>query len=417
MALWVSVVITAAFPAYAEQTLNYGLHQNKPLNFQDSDGQVKGLVVDVFSHVANKEGWKVNYQPCQWADCLSRLKKGEIDVLSAIGYTQKRSDIYDFTKTPVITNWGLVVTPPKTKIQSLIDLNGHVVAVMKKAGHTRAFKEMLSRFRVDVVYLELDSFKEVMEAVGQKRADAGVVNRLFASQFSSEFNVRESSIIFNPIEIRYAFSKGKHAALVETLDQHLVKLREKEGSIYYQSLERWFGKASDGGVALWLKWAVVISVATGAILLVITLLLNFEVKRKSKALEDEKSDHSKTAQESEALFEAIVKSGPVSLLITEAATGELIYVNERARSLLDISPEETDDRYFMIDFFESKDRRNDLRKMLDEGGYLRDQEVRMKRSNGQVFWASVTATPMIFKGQNTIATSILDITERKSIAA
>ncbi|MCW9035602.1 MAG: transporter substrate-binding domain-containing protein [Rhodospirillales bacterium] len=410
-------ILVGSVSAHAEQTLNYGLHQNKPLNFKDDKGQVKGLVIDVFSHVAQQENWKINYQPCTWAECLARLENGEIDVLSAIGFTEKRSQIYDFTDTPIITNWGLAVTQPKSKINSLIDLSGKVVAVMKKAGHTRAFKEMLNRFRVEAVYLEVDSFKEVLEAVSKKRADAGVINRLFASQYSKKFKVKETSIIFNPIEIRYAFTKGKHKALVETLDRHLSDLHETERSVYYQSLERWFGKASGNEIAVWLKSVAIILAVVGIILLGLTLFFKFEAKKKSQALAEEIDDHTKTQQENESLFKAIVHSGPASLIISDAKTGRLIYANQRAKILFDIAFGEDETQYNMIQFFESNEQREELREILNKGGILRDREVMMKRCNGQVFWASVTANPMLFKGQDTFATSILDITERKAQVA
>ena len=134
--------------AGAETKVVYGLHQNKPLNFKDEDGVAKGLVIDVFEHVAEQEGWSVEYKPCKWAECLAWLKSGEIDVLSAIGYTAKRAEIYDYTDTPLITNWGLVATQPDTAIQSILDLEGKTIAVMKKAGHTKALLALLDKFSV-----------------------------------------------------------------------------------------------------------------------------------------------------------------------------------------------------------------------------------------------------------------------------
>ena len=117
-------------PIYAKQTIKFGLHQNKPLNFRDTDSQAKGLVIDVFTHIADQENWKIEYVPCTWGDCLDKLEKGDIDVLSAIGYTQKRHNIYDFTSIPLITNWGLVVTQTGTTIQSILDLNNKTIAAL-----------------------------------------------------------------------------------------------------------------------------------------------------------------------------------------------------------------------------------------------------------------------------------------------
>ena len=158
LAAFLIATVLTGVPVRAEQAITFGLHMNKPLNFQDTDGQAKGLVIDVFNDIAQKEGWKVTYASCKWAECLSRLKSGEIDVLSAIGYTAKREKIYDFATTPLITNWGLVVTQPKTTIQSITDLEGATIAVLKEAGHTTALQALLKKFSINANYLEVDSF-------------------------------------------------------------------------------------------------------------------------------------------------------------------------------------------------------------------------------------------------------------------
>ncbi len=247
LVLWMGLAHTA-------HAVKFGLHQNKPLNFRDDDGQVQGLVIEVFTHIANQEGWDIEYDPCAWADCLDKLNKGEIDVLSAIGYTAKRQKIYDFNETPLITNWGLLVIQPDSEIQSILDLEGKSIAVLKRAGHTVAFQKRLKDFGINVNYLETDGFKSVLQMVHEKKADGGVVNRLFASQFIHDYEAVRSSIIFNPIEIRYAFTKDKHQEMLKTVDRHLLELRKSQDSIYYQALDRWIGIAGKAAIPIWLFW-------------------------------------------------------------------------------------------------------------------------------------------------------------------
>lgn len=278
-AAFFAVLLCMAAPSRAEHAITFGLHMNKPLNFKDTDGQAKGLIIDVFSHIANQEGWKVTFAPCEWAECLSRLKSGEIDVLSAIGFTEKRAKIYDFTETPLITNWGLVVTQPNTPIQSVIDLEGTTIAVMKRAGHTTVLQALMKEFGINANYLEVDSFKSVLRAVDDKKANAGVVNRLFATQFINDYQVIKSSIIFNPVEIRYAFTKGKHGEILKVVDRYLLQMRKDKGSVYFQALDRWFGQDKGDLFPIWLKWL------TGSLTLIIgflfmgTLALKNRVKK------------------------------------------------------------------------------------------------------------------------------------------
>ncbi len=393
--------IFLAIPASAQQAITFGLHMNKPLNFEDTDGEVKGLVIDVFRHIAQNEGWQITFAPCNWADCLSRLESGEIDVLSAIGYTAKREKIYDFSETPLITNWGLVVTQLKTEVQSIIDLEGKTIAVMKRAGHTTALMSLLKKFSVNAKYLEVDSFKGVLQAVHSKRADAGVVNRLFASQFAHDFQVLESSIIFNPIEIRYAFTKGKHTQTLAVVDRYLREMKKDGESIYFQSLQRWFGQGEGGRIPWWLKWVVGIFVGVTLGLLATTWML--------------KGKMTETIRESDALFRAIVETGPLSLIISDAETDRLLFLNDKARAMFGFAHSTHENRFETSMFFENPEDREPIQDMLRREGSIRDYHVRLKRTSGEPFWCSLTMTRMPFKGLQTIATSIIDITERKKV--
>lgn len=271
-------------PSSASNSIKFGLHQNKPLNFYDIDGQAKGFVIDIFSQIARQENWQIQYIPCKWDDCLKELENGDIDVLSAIGYTVKRSDMYDFNETTLITNWGMVIIPPGSMIQSILDLEGKSIVVMKKAGHSLALAELLKNFNLHAKFIEVDDFMEVFKIVQAKKADAGVVNRLLASQFVTAYNVLESSIIFNPIDIRYAFTKNRHKETINTLDQRLLEMRASPDSPYYQSLSIWFGGREKSRLYYWLKWGIVISLGIVVLFVSISLFLRHQIKLKTAIL-------------------------------------------------------------------------------------------------------------------------------------
>ncbi|MBT5308708.1 MAG: transporter substrate-binding domain-containing protein [Rhodospirillaceae bacterium] len=389
-------------PATAEHTLKFGLHMNKPLNFRGTDGQAKGLVVDVFKHIAKQEGWKVSFHPCKWSQCLSRLKSGEIDVLSAIGYTDKRAETYTFTETTLITNWGLVITQPDTDILSLTDLHGTTIAVLPRAGHTTMLKALLDKFGVNANFLEVDSFKAVMQAVSDKKADAGVVNRLVAQQFAKDYQILKSSIIYNPIEIRYAFTKGTHPEIPMVIDSYLQEMRIDKNSVYFKSLERWFGQGEDAPLPRWLKWlAGTMSLFTG-LLMVIAWVLNNRVEAATAQV-----------REGAASFKTVIEAGPLSLIISDTKTNQLLFINDRARSMFAIPDDAKESDFQTSDFFNDGEDQRILAEMLAQGGTPDDHEVQLKRLNGSTFWGSATTMVMPFNGTTTIATSILDISRRK----
>ncbi|MBT4890002.1 MAG: transporter substrate-binding domain-containing protein [Rhodospirillales bacterium] len=309
----------------ADQAITFGLHMNKPLNFNDANGKPAGLVIDVFTHIAKEEGWKVTFSPCEWADCLNRLESGEIDVLSAIGYTSKREALYDFAATPLITNWGLVVTQTETHIQAITDLEDTTIAVMKRAGHTTALQELLKKFSVNVNYLEVDSFKDVLQSVNDKKADAGVINRLFASQFAHDYQVLQSPIIYNPIEIRYAFTKGEHTEMVKTVNRYLQSMRKDENSVYFRSLERWFGQRKNGKFPTWLLWIAGIMVGATGLLLVNNWLLK---KRVARAVEQVREGEERQRE---------LLNNTSSVIYMKDMNGQYLFINRMFEQLFHVS--------------------------------------------------------------------------------
>jgi ABC-type amino acid transport substrate-binding protein len=81
----VGVLLAASAPLDAATTLWVGTYPNPPLIFRDEQGRPQGIYVDVLEHVAGKERWTLQYVEGAWDMCLERLRRGEIDLLLAIG--------------------------------------------------------------------------------------------------------------------------------------------------------------------------------------------------------------------------------------------------------------------------------------------------------------------------------------------
>jgi len=414
--------LLVAPPVFAQQTIKFGLHQNKPLNFLDTDNQVKGLVIDVFTYIADKENWEIEYISCAWGDCLDKLKNGEIDVLSAIGYTQKRHNTYDFTSNPLITNWGLIVTQPGSAMQSILDLDGKTIGVMKRAGHTVAFQNLLENFNINAKYLVVDDFLSVFRLVHEKKVDVGVVNRLIASQYANDYNVLKSSIIFNPIEIRYAFTKNRHTEMISAVDRYLLKLRGSPNSIYFQSIDRWFGDMKTTSIPTWLKWLGVFTLLAIGILVILNSLLNYRVKQKTKQLEKEISEHRQTLKVQQAsdksfrhLFESINDSVFVHLLTEDNLPGRFVQINEVACKKLGYSRQE-----FLqltphdIRVPDDKVHPHEIKNKLLTHGHI-IFETKHLTKEGQHIPVESHIQLFDYDGQRAVLSIARDITERKQV--
>lgn len=87
----------------------------------------------------------------------------------------------------------------------------------------RGIKALTESFEINCTFVEVTSYRDVFISLDSKSVDAGVVNRLFAESEKNKFDVERTYIIFNPIELRFAFHKNAtiNPILIEGIDRTL----------------------------------------------------------------------------------------------------------------------------------------------------------------------------------------------------
>ena len=234
------------------QVVKVGAYDNYPKIFFDTEGGYAGIFPDLLDAVAERQGWKIEYVGGTWSECLSRLESGKIDIMVDVAYTKGRAEKFVFNDENVLLNWGAVYTRADLDVETLTDLQGLRVAVMKGSIHTTGkdgIKSLLKRFNVQPAeYLEEASYKDVFKLLDTGLADAGVVNRIYGVVFENNYNVGKTSIIFNPIELRFAFPKNskRTRTLKAAIDKELRELKQDDNSVYYRVLDRYLVIGSPG---------------------------------------------------------------------------------------------------------------------------------------------------------------------------
>ena len=69
-----------------------------PYIFRNSNGNIQGILVDEWALWEKKTGIKVNLMAMDWSKAQEVMLNGQADVIDTIFFTEKRAELYDFTK-------------------------------------------------------------------------------------------------------------------------------------------------------------------------------------------------------------------------------------------------------------------------------------------------------------------------------
>jgi len=393
-------------------TVRFGVYQNPPLVFTTEEGYTSGIFIDLLEHIADKESWTIKYVPGDWADLLEQLERGEVDMIGAIAHTEARSALFDFSTESVITNWGQIYTKADAEIESILDLEGKTLAILKADIHAKAFKNLLQSFDVSAHLIEVEDYQSVFGALQKGEADAGVINRLAAMKYLGDYDVRETSIIFNPVGNCYAVTKDVHQDLVAALDANLRALKADDSSIYYQSLEKCFG-VSYAEKPVIPRWVYYVLVSIGGLALLLlggNYLLRNRVSVKTKELREEITER----RRAEELFKKLFYNSPNAIFIIQ--DGRYVLINPQFVKETGYSEKETI-KFGPFKLIYPKDRkmvREKTIKML-KGELLSGFEYRGINKNGDIRWLLEVVTSITYKGRRAILGNFKDITEIRQI--
>ncbi|UCE83964.1 MAG: PAS domain S-box protein [Deltaproteobacteria bacterium] len=403
---------------YAATPLKVGVYDNKPLAFTDSNGDVKGFLIDILEYIGLEEGWQIEYVPGYWVECLERLQAGKIDVLVGVEYSRERNKVYDFTYENTLSDWGIVYTQKGSNINQIVNLDNKKIAVVHGDIHYNNLRNLAKQFKLNIRFVEVYEYDGVLELIDQERVDAGVVNRLYGLEFESYYNVNRSSIIFSPSEVHFAVPKKKHRQLINGIDKYLGSLKSDKGSIYHQSLQRWTPLSNKWVLPKWLIG--LLAVGSGLLLLFFTtgLILRAQVKAKTAELslanQELLAEIAERKRVEEALRltqfsvdhagDAVFWMGPDArfIYVNDAACRSLGYTREE---LLSMSVHDIDLN------FPKEIWPKHWEEIIRRRTFIIESQHRAK--DGRVFPVEITVNYLDFEGKEYNCAFARDITERK----
>ncbi len=283
-ALLALVTFSVLTPASA-RTVRVGVYQDRPMVFMDGEGVAQGIYADVLRDLARREGWDLEFVPGTFPECLDRLDRAEIDLMTGIAYSDERAQRWRFNHETLLSNWGQLYVPRGSQVKSLLDLEGATMAVLAGDIYNSRFRENAVLFGLGCTYVEVDSFQEVLALVARREVDAGLVSRLVGTQHEAEYDVARSSVVCCPSELRFAAPAHSDPEVLSRIDAYLATAREERGSVYYQSLDRWLETKTEREVfPVWAAWLMLVIAVVAVTLLVTNLLYRRRLRLRTEEL-------------------------------------------------------------------------------------------------------------------------------------
>lgn len=382
--------------AYAK-LVKVGVYSNKPLVFKDQQGMFQGLSIDILQYIAVQEGWELQFVEGSWPESLKRLEAGQIDLQVAIAISDDRKQLYNYSEQALITNWGKLYRHPDTKVSSIQGLKGKTVALVENDIHSIVFADWIARFNINLTTVLVDSYDGVLKRVASGEVDTGVVSRLYAMQNQALFQVQETPMVFNPIDVHYAAPNGENNDLIQAIDQHLKALRKENNSLYYQSLDKWFTAEDDNLVPPWVRPALIVVSGLLSLIIFVSFFLKRQVAVKTRDLQ--------------TLFE----TSHAAIFIHDM-DGRALKVNETMLGMFDVDSEDALSLSIIDDY---SSPRNPLKrvavywKRVIAGAPQQFEWIARRPHDGSCFMVQVNMEKIQYFGSDAVFISVQDISRER----
>ncbi|WP_436126511.1 EAL domain-containing protein [Acidovorax sp. LjRoot117] len=269
----------------APRELRVGVYSNEPKLFVDAQGRASGIFVDLLQLVAEREHWTLRYVPCEWQDCLDALAAGQLDLMPDVARTRERERLYDFHSLPVLHSWSQVYRARGSTIQSMFDLAGKRVAVLKGSVQRATFLSMMDSFGIAVLLIDASTLVEAFEFVQRGDADAVISNHLFGNLQAGQFGLVDAGIVFQPSSLYFATGPGRNADVLAAIDQSVQRWRSGAEPRYTQVMGRWAGPEAGAQMSAAMGWAMVALAVFALLAAVSAVALRRKVDERTRKLQ------------------------------------------------------------------------------------------------------------------------------------
>ncbi|MBD1829694.1 EAL domain-containing protein [Microcoleus vaginatus GB1-A2] len=130
-----------------------------------------------------------------------------------------------------------------------------------------------------------------------------------------------------------------------------------------------------------------------------------------------KPDLDEELQATKELLLTIANSMPMPLIVSSLADSTILYSNDLCREAFGLTAFQLIERQKAEMFYNNPADRKELLSRLACNGHVRETEVRLKKADGTLFWATVSMRYLTLRSEKAVLSVFCDITDRKRAAA
>lgn len=161
-----------------QKTVRVGWYEDS-YHITGKNGERSGYGYEYEQAVAAYTGWKYEYVKGDWTELLEMLQNGEIDLMSAVSYTDERAENMLFSKSEMgKEKYYLYADMLHTDISpsDLSTLNGKRIALLKGSVQATQFSEWEAEKNIKTEHVYIDNFEECRKKAMNHEVDGVISN-------------------------------------------------------------------------------------------------------------------------------------------------------------------------------------------------------------------------------------------------
>jgi signal transduction histidine kinase/ActR/RegA family two-component response regulator len=363
----------------------------------------EGFAIDVLKRVALNARLDVHYHVVEnWEEAIEAIRSGKADFIPGISITDKLRSEFLFSKEFETVPISCFVRAENYSIESAADLPGHRVGILTDDASSLEIENLNA--------INPESFSDLDIALGQ--LVLGDLDAFIFPERILQHKLRQKGINDLVKVIGPPLLEQKRAFLFSSENQELLDLINPilseyvQSNAYVQDLQKWYGKPQPFWTARRIFFIM-------SVILALSLASSFlwryhQVKTLNREMAHTIRDRDTAEKElakARALLESAIEQTPVGILIADAPSCQIRYINREASRIYDLLP--TEDPFPLLD-----DPRNSpwsfsfpdgtpcpleetpLVRTIFRGKTTRDLELVLRRRDGSERRILVNASPI-----------------------